>query len=201
MDRDRDSLLCALLTTLLIFSAALLIGCTGDDADDDDSAGAADDDTTAGDDDDADDDAADDDTADDDASDDDTTAGDDDASDDDVSDDDTTAGDDDTSATVSFTGDVLPIVAGCACHTNGNASSDLDFTPAAAYAELVDVPSVQHPSLDRVEPGDPEASFLVLKVREATPPAGDPMPPSGAELSAAEVSQIEQWISEGAANN
>ena len=193
---ERSSLTIALLAALLMATPTLLTGCTGDDDDDssDDDSGdddVADDDTTADDDDASDDDASDDDASDDDASDDDTTAG----------DDDTTAGDDDTGSSVSFAGDILPLVAGCACHTGGNTSSDLDFTPSAAYAELVDVQSVQYPSLDRVEPGDPEASFLVLKVRESTPPAGDQMPPGGAELSAGEIAQIEQWINEGAANN
>jgi len=178
--------------------AFVLPGCPG--GDDDDSSAGDDDDATA-DDDDA--------TADDDdatADDDDATADDDDAADDDAADDDdddATAGDDDDDATppASFTSDVMPLFAGCGCHMTGNPSAAFSLEANAAYANMVDVASTLHGSMDRVEPGDPENSFLLLKVREASPPAGDQMPPTGPYLGQAEIDTITQWINEGALDN
>ena len=174
--------------------AFVLPGCPGDD-DDDDSSTGDDDDATAGDDDDmADDDDA---TAGDD--DDDATAGDD---DDMADDDDATAGDDDDATPpASFANDVMPLFAGCSCHMTGNPSAAFSLEANAAYANMVDVASTLMGSMDRVEPGDPENSFVLLKVRDASPPAGDQMPPPGPYLSQPEIDLITQWINEGALDN
>ncbi len=180
--------------------AFLLPGCPGSD-DDDDSTAGDDDDATADDDDDAtagDDDDA---TADDDdvADDDDATAGDD---DDAADDDDATAGDDDdTTPPVSFASDVMPLFSGCNCHMTGNPSAAFSLDPSAAYANMVDVAATTYASMDRIEPGDPERSFVLLKVRDATPPAGQQMPTGGPYLSQAEVDVIADWITEGAMDN
>ncbi len=118
-------------------------------------------------------------------------------------DDDATAADDDDAATppASFTSDVMPLFAGCGCHMTGNPSAAFSLEANAAYANMVDVASTLHGSMDRVEPGDPENSFLLLKVREASPPAGDQMPPTGPYLGQAEIDTITQWINEGALDN
>jgi hypothetical protein len=61
---------------------------------------------------------------------------------------------------------------------------------------LVDVPSNGNPGIDRVEPGQPNNSYLVLKL-EGEPSAGQQMPP-GAPLPQSEIDVIRQWITDGA---
>ena len=66
---------------------------------------------------------------------------------------------------------------------------------AASLASLVNVASIQDPAIDRVEPGQPDNSYLVHKI-DGT--AASQMPPSGA-LPQAEIDAIRQWITDGAA--
>lgn len=74
----------------------------------------------------------------------------------------------------------------------------LDLSEGNGYAALVGVPSMQS-DLDLVEPGNPDASYLWLKVtgehadadNSATPT--EAMPPVGS-LTADQLSTIEDWI-------
>lgn len=84
------------------------------------------------------------------------------------------------------------------------AGLDLETDP---YAAIVGVPAsgtmCAGVGLDRVEPGDPAASLLYLKVQAkrdgVDPPCGDGMP-QGARpaLSDEEIGVIEEWITAGA---
>jgi hypothetical protein len=60
----------------------------------------------------------------------------------------------------------------------------------ASLASLVNVASIQDPAIDRVEPGQPDNSYLVHKI-DGT--AASQMPPSG-PLPQAEIDAIRQWI-------
>ena len=53
------------------------------------------------------------------------------------------------------------------------------------------------PELNRVEPGDPDNSYLVQKL-EGTAAAGAQMPFGGPPLDEALIGDIRQWISDGA---
>jgi hypothetical protein len=90
-----------------------------------------------------------------------------------------------------------------ACHTGptGNVlPSGMDLTSAAnSHAALVDVPSLQV-DLDRVEPGDPDNSYLIHKL-EGTQAVGDRMPQGGPFLDQETIDEIRQWIADGAPNN
>lgn len=119
---------------------------------------------------------------------------------------------------ISFAQDVQPIfTASCAgCHTGVGTSLpgalNLSAGPAA-HAGTVNVRAVQTDTstlLDRIEPGDPEASYLVHKLqgthtattvrgRGGRMPAG--CPTWRACLTPANIQLIRQWIVEGAANN
>ena len=65
---------------------------------------------------------------------------------------------------------------------------------AASLAALVNVPSIQNGALDRVEPGQPNNSYLVHKI-DGT--AATQMPPTG-PLPQVEIDAIIQWIMDGA---
>jgi hypothetical protein len=83
------------------------------------------------------------------------------------------------------------------CHSGASAPQGLRLDASNSYANLVDVPSNEVPSLLRVEPGDPENSYLVQKI-EGTADVGGQMPLGGPPLNATMIALIRQWIGEGA---
>ena len=66
-----------------------------------------------------------------------------------------------------------------------------------SFDNLVGVASSQVPELNRVEPGDPDNSYLVQKL-EGTAAQGVQMPFGGPPLDQALIDDIRQWIADGA---
>lgn len=87
------------------------------------------------------------------------------------------------------------------CHT-GNGDSlpaSMDLADAAAsYDNLVGVESVQQPDLERVTPGDADASYLIHKLEGADSISGEQMPAFAEPLEQSTIDTIRQWIDEGA---
>ena len=83
------------------------------------------------------------------------------------------------------------------CHSGGGAPQGLRLDAANSYDDLVDVPSQEVPSLKRVDPGDPDNSYLVQKI-EGTAAVGGRMPLGGSRLPQEEIDLIRQWIGQGA---
>jgi hypothetical protein len=87
------------------------------------------------------------------------------------------------------------------CHGAG-AAAGLSLTPGLAYADLVGV-SVSNEAAKargalRVVPGDPDASFLLLKLTGSLgPDEGDAMP-MGGSLPDAKTDLVRRWIAAGA---
>jgi hypothetical protein len=75
----------------------------------------------------------------------------------------------------------------------------LDLRSAASYGELVSVLATSEPIL-RVKPGDPDGSYLVMKL-EGRQSVGDRMPQTGASLDSIDLTNIRNWIAQGASNN
>jgi Ca2+-binding RTX toxin-like protein len=100
---------------------------------------------------------------------------------------------------VNFTRQIQPIFTQRCdhCHSGSSAPQGLRLDADNSYADLVNVDSNEVPSLKRVEPGDPDNSYLVQKV-EGTAAVGGRMPLGGDRLSDADIDLIRQWISEGA---
>lgn len=115
-------------------------------------------------------------------------------------------------ASVSFRRDISPLfVNKCAyCHMKEGPDAGLILEPRFAYVMIVDVPSTES-SLKRVAPGDPERSYLLLKMQNRHREVGGsgskmPMFPGGVGyrvLSAtpAEIDLVRAWISAGAPDN
>lgn len=78
-----------------------------------------------------------------------------------------------------------PICAGC--HGGANPAANLNLDSSHSYNDLVNVPSTEEPMLDRVKPGDPADSFLVIHIDKD----GDGAP-------ASDIPFIVQWITDGA---
>ncbi|HUF72626.1 MAG TPA: Ig-like domain-containing protein [Gammaproteobacteria bacterium] len=90
-----------------------------------------------------------------------------------------------------------------ACHTGPQGSplpGGMDLTSVAmSFAALVGVPSVQNATIDLVEPGDPDDSYLIHKLEgTAAAPNNTRMPLFGTPLDQATIDAIRQWITDGA---
>jgi hypothetical protein len=88
------------------------------------------------------------------------------------------------------------------CHsgpTSGVLPAGMDLSSLSmSFLALVNVPSLQVGTLDRVEPNNPDASYLVRKI-EGTAAVGAQMPFGAPPLDAATITAIRQWITNGAA--
>lgn len=86
------------------------------------------------------------------------------------------------------------------CHTAEEPKAGLVLEAGRGWQALVGPGSVQVPAMRLVEPGNPEESYLWLKVDHAAP-VGDGMPQTlfGAKrLPAAERERFRRWIEDGA---
>jgi hypothetical protein len=115
---------------------------------------------------------------------------------------------------VSFMNDVQPIFqASCSlsssCHNSTNTSPAglyLGAQGALVYANLVGVPSTELPTMVRVKPGDPAASFLLHRVDGdactlpdcTTTVCSELMPQGGPPLDEAKLLTLRAWIAQGA---
>lgn len=86
-----------------------------------------------------------------------------------------------------------------ACHAGAAAPLGLRLDEGASYALLVNAPSVEVPSMLRVQPGNPDASYLIQKI-EGTAAVGGRMPLNLPPLPQETIAVIRQWITDGAAN-
>lgn len=83
------------------------------------------------------------------------------------------------------------------CHTGASAPQGLRLEAGMSYGMLVNVASAEVPELMRVEPGNPDDSYIIHKL-EGTQAVGDRMPLGGPYLSTAQIGVIRQWITDGA---
>ena len=83
------------------------------------------------------------------------------------------------------------------CHAGAAAPLGLRLDEGASYALLVNAPSVEVPALQRVQPGNPDASYLIQKL-EGTAAVGGRMPLNGPPLPAETIAVVRQWITNGA---
>ncbi len=89
-----------------------------------------------------------------------------------------------------------------ACHTAADQAGDLALEPGSSHTSLVGVlsanPVAQSAGLLRVNPGNPDASFLVTKLTTPLRGQGSKMPLGKPPLTAAQIQVIRDWITQGA---
>lgn len=87
-------------------------------------------------------------------------------------------------------------VSRCAvCHRGKTPPAGLVLEAERLPASIVGVASSENNGLQLVEPGLPEASYLVRKIKGAESIGGKRMPPPPQEpLGAAEIQRLEEWI-------
>jgi hypothetical protein len=84
------------------------------------------------------------------------------------------------------------------CHIGGGAPVGLRLDEGNSYALLVNVASAEVPALLRVNPGNPNASYLVQKL-EGTAAVGARMPANGPPfLPQDRIDLVRRWIAAGA---
>ena len=89
-----------------------------------------------------------------------------------------------------------PTCATAGCHSGGAPAANLNLEAANSYAMLIGIPSTQDAGVQRVNPGNPDQSYLVTKL-EGPGAAGGQMPPAG-PIPQADIDVVRQWISDGA---
>ena len=102
-----------------------------------------------------------------------------------------------TEATLAQVSEVFAV--SCAlsgCHSGGEPKAGLSLEGDFA-ARIVGVASGQRPDLKLVDPGNPDDSYLLIKVRGADEIVSQQMPP-GQVLPAEQVEIIRAWIASGA---
>lgn len=107
-----------------------------------------------------------------------------------------------------LSGDVQPILtANCAfsgCHAGASPAQGMNLSDGQTHANTVDVASNELPSMDRIEPGDPDGSYLVNKIQgtqAAVGGGGGQMPLGGTPLTTEQINTIRAWVEAGAADN
>src|SRR5262245_20381577 len=83
------------------------------------------------------------------------------------------------------------------CHVGANAPQGLRLDAANSYAMLVNTASNEVPTLLRVDPGNPDQSYIVQKI-SGTAAVGGRMPLGQAPLPQDRIDLIRQWIAAGA---
>lgn len=87
------------------------------------------------------------------------------------------------------------------CHAGVDAPFGQDLSEGKAYGNIVSVPSQEVETFLRVAPGDPDNSYLLLKIAGDPRIAGERMPLGGPYLDTTEIEMIRSWIESGAPNN
>ena len=109
---------------------------------------------------------------------------------------------------VSFSQQIQPILTDrCAfggCHASTSPAAGQSLAEGLSYMSTVNVPSEELPSMHRVEPGDPDQSYLVHKIQGTHLDVGGSglrMPRGQEPLSDDQIQLIRNWILQGARNN
>jgi len=84
------------------------------------------------------------------------------------------------------------------CHAGASAPEGLQLDATHSYAALVGVPSTEQPNVQRVEPGDPDSSYIIRKLQNTPGITGAQMPFGGPYLPQSTIDVIRQWITNGA---
>jgi hypothetical protein len=87
------------------------------------------------------------------------------------------------------------------CHSGVDAPEGLRLDPQNSYNHLVNVPSAEQSDLFRVEPGNPDRSYIVRKLEGRPDISGDQMPLDRTPLDQLTINAIRVWIAQGAPRN
>jgi len=84
------------------------------------------------------------------------------------------------------------------CHTGSNPPMGLDLSAGQSQNDLVGVGSEEVPAFERVDPGNPDESYLIMKIEGDSRIVGARMPLGRAPLPGEQIAVIREWILDGA---
>jgi hypothetical protein len=90
-----------------------------------------------------------------------------------------------------------PSCALSSCH-GAAMQANLNLQAGSSYANLVNYPSVEFPIWDRIEPFDPDHSYLICKLEACPYIIGQQMPLIGGPLDQSVIDVVRQWVTDGA---
>ena len=82
------------------------------------------------------------------------------------------------------------------CHSGSDPRRELKLTKEAYLSTTVNQPSIDKPELMRVDPGKPDSSYLVMKIRGAENIKGVRMPFGRDPLAESKIDIIVEWINQ-----
>jgi hypothetical protein len=95
-----------------------------------------------------------------------------------------------------------PTCAKSGCHAANTASGGMVLDAGRAYGEIVNRPSSERSTLHRIEPGDPDRSYLIKKLRGDPDITGSQMPlDRPGSLTREQMDGLIGWVLAGAPNN
>ena len=83
------------------------------------------------------------------------------------------------------------------CHAGSAPAAGMNLSAGASYGNIVGVTSTERGDLKRIEPGDPNRSYLVRKIRGDADIVGSPMPLVGS-MTPAQRQLVVDWVRRGA---
>jgi len=95
-----------------------------------------------------------------------------------------------------------PNCAKSGCHAANTASAGMVLDAGRAYAQIVNRPSTEQSTLHRIEPGDPDRSYMIKKLRGDPDITGSQMPlDRPGSLTREQMDGLIGWVLAGAPNN
>lgn len=82
------------------------------------------------------------------------------------------------------------------CHLGASPPEGLDLSAGMAEANLIGVDSREKPEFKRVDPGNPDDSYLLMKIEGDSRIIGQRMPIGRPALPAEQISVIREWITD-----
>ena len=84
------------------------------------------------------------------------------------------------------------------CHIGASAPQGMQLDEANAYQMIVGVASAEHPELLRINPGNPDNSYIIRKLEGGPDIAGVQMPRGRTPLPQDVINAIRVWVARGA---
>ena len=87
------------------------------------------------------------------------------------------------------------------CHNGTDPAEGMNLTAGNSYDQIVNVNSVQVPSMKRIKPSDPQNSYMLRKLKNTHTAVGGygmRMPKDQPALSSDDITRIQNWIAHGA---
>ena len=84
------------------------------------------------------------------------------------------------------------------CHAGPSAPQGMSLAAGQSYDQIVSVASTEQPDLLRINPGNPDDSYLVRKIRGTPGISGAQMPLGGPFLSEEQINTVVEWVAAGA---